>query len=208
MHEHEAKPDWRAEARNWYVVVTNPNNEKKAVGELRRAGFRVFLPSRSIQQRNRKTGERSVRFRPLLTGYLFLKFPPEKLDKYGVPHFRSVRLCQGVKAFVTVADARGEFRPFSVEDAKVAEFLRRQRRREFGSPSTEEPLDRARRLYPKGRAMRVADGPFDTFIATIERVLDSGAVEAVVELFGRSTKIQFMEPDEFLKPLAIDREAA
>lgn len=204
----QGKPNWRAEARNWYVVVTNPNNEKKAVGELRRAGFRVFLPSRSIQQRNRKTGERSVRFRPLLTGYLFLKFPEDRHDQYGNPHFGAVRLCQGVKAFVSAADERGEFRPMSIEDRHVAEFLRRQRKREFGIPTTEEPMDRRNRMYWPGRQMMVSQGPFASFIATIEQVLGNGDVEATVQIFGRETRLKLENPDDLLTGLVQSREAA
>lgn len=206
--ELDEQPNWRTEARNWYVLVTNPNSEKKAVGELRRAGFRVFLPSQSIQQRNRKTGVRSVRFRPLLTGYLFLKFPVEQHDKHGVPYFRKVRLCQGVKGFVTVADARGEFSPFSVEDKKVAEFLRRQRKREFGIPTAEDPKDRRNRMYWPGRQMMVSAGPFATFLATIEQVLGNGDVEAIVTIFGRETRLRVEKPDELLSPIAPSREAA
>lgn len=202
------KQNWRDKPRNWYVVATNPNCEKKAVGELRRAGFKVFLPSRAIQQRNRKTGKQSVRFRPLLTGYLFLKFPEDRHDIYGNPHFGSVRLCQGVKAFVSVADHRGEFRPMSIEDRHVAEFLRRQRRREFGIPTTEDPKDRRNRMYWPGRQMMVSDGPFASFMATIEQVLGNGDVEATVQIFGRETRIRLERPDEMLTGLAPGREAA
>ena len=204
----EKKPGWRDFPRNWYVVVTNPNNEKKAVGELRRAGFRVFLPSQAIQQRNRKTGERKVRFRPLLTGYLFLKFPENKHDRHGVPEFGVVRKCQGVKAFVTSANERGEFSPFSIEDKDVAAFLRRQRQREFGIPTTEDPKDRRARMYWPGRKMTVSQGPFASFIATIEQVLGNGDVEAIVTIFGRETRLRVENPDDILTGLAPSREAA
>ena len=199
---------WRDQPRNWFVVITNPNCEKKAAGELRRAGFRVFLPSQAIQHRNRKTGDRKVRFRPLLSGYLFLKFPENRHDRYGVPHFGAVRLCQGVKAFVRAADEVGEYRPFSIEDKHVAEFLRRQRKREFGIPSVEDPSDRRHRLYWPGRRMEVSAGPFASFLATIEQVLGNGDVEALVEIFGRPTRIRIDDPDAMLKPLATSREAA
>lgn len=204
----EKKPSWRDMPRNWFVVVTNPNCEKKAVGELRRAGFRVFLPNQAIQQRNRKTGERKVRFRPLLSGYLFLKFPEARHDRYGNPHFGDVRLCQGVKGFVRSADALGEFRPMSIEDKHVAEFLRRQRRREFGIPTTEDPKDRRNRMYWPGRQMTISAGPFASFIATIEEVLGNGVVEATVTIFGRETTLKLDNPDDVLAAIATDREAA
>jgi len=202
------QPKWRDMPRNWYVVVTNPNCEKKAVGELRRSGFRVFLPSRAIQQRNRKTGVRKVSFRPLMAGYLFLKFPDGMHDRYGVPEFGVARKCQGVKGFVSSANARGEFSPFSVQDKDVGEFLRRQRQREFGMPTTEDPKDRRNRMYWPGRQMTVSAGPFASFIATIEEVLGNGDVEATVKIFGRDTVIRIEKPDDILRGLASDREAA
>jgi transcription antitermination factor NusG len=198
----------------WFVIQTNPQSEKKADGELRRAGLRVYLPKRSYETKDRGNhGEQKVRWRPLLIGYLFVRFPDHLLDHWGSPPFGLVRGCQGVKNFVRVANEMGEWEPICVPDKDVGEFMRRQRRREFGRPAI---VDRKKRLadmrktFRKGSAVRVTDGPFATFLATLEKLNDDMTVDAEVVLFGRATKIRLsvadVEPES--TPIAQRAEAA
>lgn len=195
----------------WYVVQTNPQNERKAAGELRRAGIHTYMPKRSIVTTHRRTKEASVRHKPLLVGYLFVRFPEHMLDHRGVPPFAVARACQGVKDTLRAINAQGEWEPFPVPDKAVAEFMRRQRNREFGRPRMENSKDRMVRLarvYVPGRDMRVAEGPFAEFTATIEALLAGGVVEATVVVFGRASRVTFQDPDKSLRTLAQTRKAA
>lgn len=184
---------------DWFVVQTNPQCEKKADGELRRAGLRVYLPKRSYEVKDRRNhSQPSLRWRPLLIGYLFVRFPDVLLDRFGHPPFGIVRECQGVKGFVKVANEIGEWEPMAVADNDVADFMRRQRKREFGRPAVINPKKRLatmRKTFRKGAEVRVTDGPFASFLATLERLNSDMTVDVEVRLFGRPTKMRLSVSD-------------
>ena len=194
----------------WYVIQTNPQCEKKADGELRRAGLRVYLPKRSYEVKDRRNhSEPSLRWRPLLIGYLFVRFPYHLLDRWGNPPFGMVRSCQGVKSFVRVANGMGEWEPMSIPDTAVADFMRRQRKREFGRPAVVNPKKRLaemRKNFQKGNSHRVTDGPFAGFLATLDRLNDNLTLEAEVVIFGRPCKIKLGVAD--IDPIAQIKNAA
>lgn len=197
----------------WYVVQTNPQCEKKADAELRRAGLRVYLPKRSYEVKDRANHkEPTVRWRPLLIGYLFVRFPDHQRHS---PPFGLVRECQGVKGFVRVANEVGDWVPFSVPDEAVADFMRRQRRREFGRPAVVNPRKRLaelRKSFRQGATVRVTDGPFATFLATLERLNSDMTVDVEVSILGRPTKCRLSVTDVRIEPetegLDIRAEAA
>lgn len=187
---------------HWYIVQTNPQNERKATGELRRAGIRVYLPQTASETVHKRTKERVVRRRVLMAGYLFIRFPDGQLDGRGVPPFILARSCQGVKGLLTAADDRGEWAPFPVPDRIIAGLMRRQRRGDFGKPAVENDAARMVRLrgkYKPGAKAVVADGPFASFNAEIMKLLDNGTVEAEVTIFQRKTKVRFEKPENELR---------
>lgn len=189
----------RSGGNNWFVVQTNPQCERKADGELRRAGLRVYLPKRSYEVKDRRNhSEPTLRWRPLLIGYLFVRFPDVLLDRMGNPPFGIVRACQGVKGFVKVANDIGEWEPIAVPDKAVVDFMRRQRRREFGRPAVVNPKKRLadlRKTFRQGSTVRVTDGPFATFLGSLEKLNADMTVELELSIFGRPTKLRLSVSD-------------
>jgi len=76
----------------WFIIQTNPQCETKAVEEIRRAGFRAYLPKAARDVRHHRTKELILKRRPALVGYVFMRFPD------GRPNWYALRQCQGVKA--------------------------------------------------------------------------------------------------------------
>jgi transcription antitermination factor NusG len=198
--------------KGWFVIQTNPQCEKKADGELRRAGLRVYLPKRSYEVKDRRNHkETTVRWRPLLIGYLFVRFPDHLIDRWGNPPFGMIRDCQGVKGFVKVANEVGEWEPFAVPDKAVAEFMRRQRNREFGRPAVinrKKRLATMREQFRPGARHRVTDGPFASFLATLERLNDNMTLDVEVNILGRAARVRLDIEDIDPKALDESREAA
>lgn len=197
---------------DWYVIQTNPQCEHKAAAELRRAGLRVYLPKRSIEVKDRKAhGIAKLRFRPLLIGYLFVRFPDAMHDRHGNPQFGAVRMCQGVKGYVRSTNSLGEWEPFSVPERHVADFMRRQRRREFGRPqiiSRAERMAALRKTLKPGSRVRITDGPFVSFLATLQRLNSNMTVAVEASIFGRPTSVT-LEVGQFdVVGLAPRRKAA
>ncbi len=183
-----------AETDEWFVIQTNPQSEKKADGELRRAGLRVYLPKRSTEVRDRRNhGEPKVKWRPLLVGYLFVRFPDHLLDRRGQPPFGLVRECQGVRSFVRAANAAGEWEPLAIPGRLVAQFMRRQRSREFGRPAIVDPkakLAALRLVFKPGIEVAVIAGPFTTFRGSMVKLNDDMTVEIELNIFGRGTRVR------------------
>lgn len=199
---------------NWYVIQTNPQCETKADGELRRAGLRVYLPKRSYEVKDRRNhGDPKVRFRPLLIGYLFIRFPPAMVDRWGHPQFGIVRNCQGVKGYLRAMSPSGEWEPLAIPNKDVADFMRRQRRREFGRPAI---VDKAQKLsslrgaLKRGDRIRVTDGPFATFLAELERIRDdfTADIELTVGSGADAKRLKVNVGVESVEPLAKSAMAA
>jgi len=193
----------------WFVIQTNPNSEKKAVGELRRAGVRVYLPKQVIERQHRRTKQKIIKHRPLFVGYLFIRFPDEMYDRRGVPPFGLARKCQGVKEFLRAMNEVGQWEPFPVPDRAVATIMRRQRGKQFDGAAIRKAEEAARMSrYKIGGMARVVDGPFESFMATIEKLHSDHSVEATVSLFGRETTVRFDDPGQMLEPVTDGRKAA
>ncbi len=178
---------------DWYVIRTNPNSELKATSELRRHGIRVYLPKHSYEVRNRRSGAVSVKHRPLYIGYLFIRFP-------GVPHFLTLRDCQGVKGVLKFLNDQDEWQPLPVPDSQVRLVMQRQRAKDYDGVKLAE-LAR-KKLYAKGNKLRVEEGPFKGFMAEIMKLHRNGTVDTDIEIFGRPTRVSFDEPDIWLKDVA------
>jgi len=191
----------------WYVILTTPQGERKAAGELRRAGIRVYIPKRTkLLQGKRGKADRHKHV-PLMAGYVLIRFPTEMHDRHGYPHFGVAKGCQGVREFVRWLDRSGEKVPVPVPDIVVREFIARQRGREFD----DEAINRARRelrwagfrdAMKAGDPMQVIAGPFESFLATIVSLDDKKGAEVLIDIFGRQTPVHMDQPEQFLEPVA------
>lgn len=197
---------------NWYVIQTTPQGERKAAGELRRAGLRVYLPMRSHEVRDRQNHSKpTLRFRPLLIGYLFVRFPHQMLDRGGRPQFGAIRNCQGVKGYLRGTNDLGDWEPFSVPEKAVSDFMRRQRRREFGRPAVldgKKRLAEMRKTFRRGSHVRVTDGPFASFIGVLERLNKNETAVVELSIFGRENPITLQVGQFEIVRVARAREAA
>lgn len=100
---------------HWYIVQCNPNCERKAIAEIRRAGFRAHMPRLAMVRRHHRTKEPIIKRRPLMTGYIFMRFP-------GKENWYALRQCQGVKGVLYV-----DGKAYPMPRADVAAIMRAQR---------------------------------------------------------------------------------
>lgn len=109
---------------NWYIVQCNPNCERKAVAEIRRAGFRTHMPRLARVRRHHRTGDPIIKRRPLMAGYIFMRFP-------GPVNWYALRQCQGVKGVLYI-----DGHPYAMPRADVATIMRAQRSMSFEDGQT------------------------------------------------------------------------
>lgn len=173
----------------WFVVQTNPNCERKAVVEIRRAGFRAYMPVFARDFRHHRTKKLDVQRRPLLVGYVFMRFP-------GPANWYALRQCQGVKG-VLYCDGR----PYELPNSAIAALMREQRAMAHDTRDA-RTLRRAKltgerhalakeKFQPGRKIFQQGSG----IIARVIAVTKRGTVEAIVESKGRDLPIEFRDTD-------------
>jgi transcriptional antiterminator NusG len=169
----------------WYAVKTAPNSERPLIEYLREnkdefmAGlehreFEVFTPMEVVTVRNgrgKTRGKPEKVMKPFFPGYIFVK-----VGMCG-DFCRRMRTEKGVRGFVTGAL---DCLPKRLPDAEM-EALQRH-----GPFKIEKP-----KRFQKGDPVRVVEGPFASFLGVIEEVDKHDRIKVFVEIFGRSTPVEF-----------------
>jgi transcription antitermination factor NusG len=177
----------------WYIVQCNPQNEKKAAEEIRRAGFRAYLPKAGRVIRHHRTKLVSIKRSPALVGYLFMRFPD------GQPNWYALRQCQGVKG-VLYCDGK----PYQLARELVAGIMRAQRSLDYDIKEARRyrmdkrrgeraPLDTSilRQRFSVGVKVRSSSGPFTSIIAEVQRVTERGTVQAIANILGKDVPVEY-----------------
>lgn len=197
---------------NWYIVHCNPQNERKAVEEIRRAGFRAYMPRLTRVRKHHRTGDLLVKRSPLLVGYVFMRFPD------GAPNWYALRQCQGVKGVLYV-----DGRPYELERSQVAVIMRAQRamthedgetrsiRREMRRGKTKDVKTASRKVarerFYAGMHVTAPMTSVERVLARVIAVTKKGTVKAIVLSEGRELPVEFTDL-ESLVPIDQPREAA
>lgn len=185
-------------ADHWFIVQTNPNCERKAVAEMRRAGFRAHMPRLATVRRHHRTGEPIIKRRPLMTGYVFMRFP-------GEVNWYALRKCQGVKGVLYVDGAA-----YHLPREYVASIMRSQRamvhedgqtrgvRKELRKGRTEvREAQRKSKLggMSPGRYITAPMSAAERILARVIAVTKKGTVRAVIMSEGREMPVEFTDVD-------------
>jgi transcription antitermination factor NusG len=173
----DATPDTRLDHHNahhvacgriaaWACVHTHPQAERWADTNLRRLGYRTYLPLVAATRRDRHTPtmRRSVLV-PLFPSYLFLLHDP------GEP-WTPIRYAPGVRDVIGCNGKPQYARPGAVEAVQADEALRRI------TPASQSAIARV------GRAVATATGPFAGHPAVVTAVTGNHATIAIL-MFGQ-----------------------
>ena len=146
----------------WFLVHTQPKNERRAEMHLEAQGFRTHFPT--IQKTIRHARQlRNVRT-PLFPRYLFVILDPER-DRW-----LSVQSTVGVSSLFSCGG-----RPVPVPEGIVEALV--------------ENTDEANwTLFSSGmvagQSVRILRGPFADFVGTLERLDDAGRVRVLLDMMG------------------------
>ena len=154
-------------AAPWYLAQVRPNCLSLAERALGRQGFDLFSPK--IMTTVRRRGRLRETPRALFTGYVFVSFDPDR------PDWRAINATPGVSRLVRFGDA-----PPPLPASLVADLmLRCDDRGHLLPPEDLAPGDR----------VRIARGPFASFVTTVERVDAERRVHVLLEMLGRRTRL-------------------
>lgn len=153
----------------WYVVHTQLNGEARAELNLRRQGFRTYLPRYLRSRRHSRRTE--IVPRPLFPRYLFVA-----LD-LACDRWRSIPSTSGVSQLLLAGE-----RPAPVPEG-VIEHIRSREDSDghvaLGLPSGVGP----------GSHVRLIDGIFADAKGVLERIADDRRIAVLLDLLGREVRV-------------------
>ncbi len=161
-----------AEAR-WYVVHTYSGHENKVKVNIEKMvenrGMQDVILSIVVPTEERveiKDGQRKVKSRKMFPGYVIIKMIVTNESWY------LVRNTQGVTGFVGHGSD-----PIPLSDEEV---------RRMGIEKVWIDLD-----VEPGDAVKVINGPFESFMGTVEEVnMEKQTLKVIVSMFGRDTSVE------------------
>ena len=163
--------------KEWFILQFKPNAHRKAVRNLTQQGFETFLPLTDT------TSRKASRFvnatRPLFPGYMFITFNKTDIE------WHKINNTYGVSRLITFNSTLK-----SIPTTLVDNLMLR--------------CDLSGELLPvknlkKGNQVKILKGSFASFIATIEKYETDQRIWILMDLMGRTTKIQ--APLNALQPL-------
>lgn len=174
-------------AKGWYVLHTYSGHENKVEKFIRKLADEapfdevitdIKVPSEEVVEV--KDGKRKVLNKKFLPGYILLEMD---LPDFGWKSICSqIRKIQGVTGFV---GSMGGSKPQPISADEARQIL--QRTGEIKSDKVVKP----KQTFSVGEAVRIVEGPFDSFTGTIEEVnTEKGKLRVSVGIFGRSTPVE------------------
>ena len=155
-------------SNEWFILQFKPNSHHQAAKNLNRQGFKTFLPL------NNTTSRKLSRFvntsRPLFPGYMFIRFDRTESE------WHKINNTYGVSRLITFNSKLKSIPIIFIDNLMMRYDL-------LGKLL---PIEKLR----KGDQVKVLEGPFADFIATVETYETEQRIWLLMDLMGRKTKIQ------------------
>lgn len=162
-----------ADGRQWFVLLCEPQMERKAAARLIGERFKVYLPE-CLVWTTRGIRRRKVQApRPMFRGYLF------------------IRLSLLLDPFTHASSAVGvhKFLKFGEDFAIVPDEVMRRIGMIEQELMTPKQLRGPSAMFHVGEAVRVAEGTFSGFNADIIRLDDEERITILLPLLGRAVPV-------------------
>lgn len=168
--------------RPWFLVRVDNHIPDDRLRLLREGGYEIYRPMerymRLPPKRKLSASQRKVAFtmakphlRPLWVGYAFIRLPQS--DPHALFQFAGIR---------GMAVTNGELYPIAA--ALIGHYKSLE---VDGAIPGKTPI--VEMLYKIGETVKMGDGAFTGFPATIEQLDEAGRVKLLVSVFGRATPV-------------------
>ena len=161
-------------SKEWFILQFKSNSHHLAEKNLKRQGFETFLPLHDA------TSRRTSRFintsKPLFPGYMFIKFDRAESQ------WHKINNTYGVSRLITFNSLLK-----SIPTKFVDSLMKR-----YDSSGKLIPIQKLK----EGDRVKILKGPFADFIASVENYESEQRIWVLMDLMGRTTKIQI--PSEAL----------
>ncbi len=166
----------------WYILHTYSGFEQRVEQEIRKLMqdgelsdnvYEVLVPTEKVEELN-KSGKKRTLTRKLFPGYVMVRMTMRENDT----SWLKIQNLGRVTGFV---GGKNRPAPMDVEEAERILSLMEK--------SNTQP--RPKYNFARGDEVRVIDGPFSGFNATVDEVNnDKGKLKVSVSIFGRSTPVE------------------
>lgn len=158
---------------DWFILQTEPQREITAVAGIIGRGVHAYGPTlyRKVIHKGKKIEEQ----RAMFPGYIFVKVRTDY-------DFQVPKRVRGVRGYLRDAEERPYVLPAVIVDEIVA-----REQHEFDRFRSKKGMFK----FEVGQEVRATDGPFWGFVGRVEALDDKGRVDALLDLFGRKTKVRF-----------------
>ena len=155
-------------SKEWFILQFKANSHHQATKNLNRQGFETFLPLHDTT--SRKLSRFISTSKPLFPGYMFIKFDRAESQWYKINN------TYGVSHLITF-DSLLKSIPTKFVDSLMKRY------------------DLSGKLLPiqklkEGDQVKILKGPFANFIASVETYESEQRIWVLMDLMGRTTKIQ------------------
>jgi transcription antitermination factor NusG len=187
----------------WFIILTEPQREEKAVAQLIARKFEAFSPMVEIERVIRRycpSQRRMVDLKdakgrklrrkvqePMFRGYGFIRLP--WVDG-GAP-FDRVKAVDGVSGFLPKINSKGESEPAAVPGA-VIEAIRAEHARQLSAAEAASArADKKLKIpFVKGGDARIESGPYADWVGKMSRLSKSGRITLLLSMFGGETAVE------------------
>ena len=174
-------------AKEWYILHIFSGYEKRIERAIRQLIDNNTIPAGVISEikipeeelTEVKDGKKKVVKRKFLPGYILIEMDLPAVNWKGV--CAPIRRIHVVTGFLgVVVDARPQ--AISAEEAKSV-------LQKSGEIKGEKP--RAAQIFAEGQQVKIIEGPFATFIGTVEEIMaERNKLRVMVPIFGRTTPVE------------------
>ena len=154
-------------SENWFVAQLKPNGLNLARRNLRRQGFRDFVPQQ--MESILRAGKRVSAPRPLFPGYILVQFDVAQ------PGWQAINSTRGIARLI-LNDIR---RPTPLPSQFMAGLMAR---------CDKDGLLKAPDELQVGDDIRVISGPFADLVTTVEQLDQHDRLQVLVDLMGQNVR--------------------
>ena len=155
-------------SKEWFILQFKANSHLQAAQNLNQQGFETFLPSYNLT--SRKTSRFISTTKPLFPGYMVVRFDKIKSD------WHKINYTHGVSRLITFNSIVKSVPTIVIDNLMIR----------YDSSGVLLPLNK----LEKGNQVKILNGPFTSFIATIETYDTDQRIWVLMDLMGRQTKLQ------------------
>lgn len=156
---------------DWFLAQIKPNSYKIAKMNLKRQGFKTFLP---MINETKRCNQKFVKvMQPLFPGYIFVALNIEN------GHWRKVNSTYGIKGLVS----------FNKTPTVVPQDLINQLMQRCDIKTKLQPA----KFLKNGDNVTLINGPFVNFVAKVENIASDQRAWLLIEIMGSQTRVSVEE---------------